>query len=131
MKSEPITKHSHGFALLKELDLQRRTGTFCDCVIRLHVHPDQLFLAHKSVLAAFSPVFATLLPQHGSFMDLSSPLLTPEILAFLLEYMYTGTLPPKSHEEPVLYAAFHLQMEQLQHAMTHRRKEKEIPHTGE
>ncbi|XP_026799030.3 myoneurin-like isoform X2 [Pangasianodon hypophthalmus] len=129
IKTEPITKPSHGFALLKELDLQRRTGAFCDCVIRLHVHPDKLFLAHKSVLAAFSPVFATLLPQHGSFLDFTSPLLTPETLALLLEYMYTGTLPPKSHEEPVLYAAFHLQMEQLQHALTHRRNEKEITDT--
>ncbi|KAF4071514.1 hypothetical protein AMELA_G00274090 [Ameiurus melas] len=128
IKTDPITKPSHGFVLLKELDFQRRTGTFCDCVIRLHVHPDQLFLAHKSVLAAFSPVFATLLPQHGSFMDLNSPLLTPETLDFLLEYMYSGTLPPKNQEEPVLYAAIHLQMEQLQHALTCRRKDKEITH---
>lgn len=111
--------------------MQRKTGTFCDCVIRLCVHPDQLFVAHKSVLAAFSPVFATLLPQHGSFMDINAPLLTPETLALLLEYMYTGTLPPKSHEEPVLYAAFHLQMEQLLRELTCRRKDKEITHTGE
>ncbi|XP_058240113.1 hypermethylated in cancer 2 protein-like isoform X2 [Hemibagrus wyckioides] len=111
-----------------QLDLQRRTGTFCDCVIRLHMHPD-LFLAHKSVLAAFSPVFASLLPQHGSFMDLNFPLLTPQTLALLLDYMYTGTLPPKVHEEPVMYAAFHLQMEHLQHALTCRREEKELTHT--
>ncbi|XP_047671614.1 zinc finger protein 883-like isoform X2 [Tachysurus fulvidraco] len=94
------------------------------------MHHDQLFLAHKSVLAAFSPVFACLLPHHGSFMDLNSPLLTPQTLTFLLDYMYTGTLPPKSHEEPVIYAAFHLQMEQLQHALTCRRKENELTHTG-
>ncbi|XP_046698533.1 telomere zinc finger-associated protein-like isoform X1 [Silurus meridionalis] len=129
IKTEPIAKPSHGFALLKELDLQRRTGTFCDCVIHVHVNPDQLFLAHKSVLAAFSPVFATLLPQHGSLIELNSPLLTPETLALLLEYMYTGKLPPESHEEPIVNAAFYLQMEQLQQALTCRMKQKEVTQT--
>ncbi|GAA6078827.1 zinc finger and BTB domain-containing protein 18-like isoform X1, partial [Tachysurus ichikawai] len=106
IKTEALTKPSHGFALLKELDLQRRTGTFCDCVIRLHKHHDQLFLAHKSVLAAFSPVFACLLPHHGSFMDLNSPLLTPQTLTFLLDYRYTGTLPQRVMKSQLYICSF-------------------------
>lgn len=97
-------------------------GQFCDCVLKLHIHPGRLFLAHKSVLAAFSPVLASLLPRHGALVDLNFPYLTPETLDSLLDYIYTGTLPPLSQEEPVLAAALHLQMDQLQLALTCRRK---------
>ncbi|XP_062865085.1 RB-associated KRAB zinc finger protein-like [Trichomycterus rosablanca] len=83
-------------------------------------------MAHKSILAAFSPVLASLLPNHGSLLDLNSPQFTPETLAFLLEYMYTGTLPPSSQEKQVLCAAFHLQMEPLQQALTRRREEMDL-----
>ncbi|KAG9260096.1 hypermethylated in cancer 2 protein-like [Astyanax mexicanus] len=113
---------NHGFMLLKELNSQRGMGQFCDCVIQLQVQPGRLFLAHKSVLAALSPVLASLLPRHGVLVDLNLPYLSPETLDILLDYIYTGTLPLQSQEEPVLSAATHLQMEQLQQALRWRRK---------
>ncbi|KAL7855445.1 hypothetical protein AOLI_G00190490 [Acnodon oligacanthus] len=97
-------------------------GQFCDCVLQLRIHPGRLFLAHKSVLAAFSPVLASLLPQNGALVDLNFPCLTPETLDSLLDYIYTGALPPSSQEESVLSAAFHLQMEQLQQVLRWKRK---------
>ncbi|XP_036439169.1 zinc finger E-box-binding homeobox protein zag-1-like [Colossoma macropomum] len=128
--SESVTNFSHGFTLLRELNLQRRMGQFCDCVLQLRIHPGRLFLAHKSVLAAFSPVLASLLPRHGALVDLNFPCLTPETLDILLNYIYTGALPPRSQEEAVLSAAFHLQMEQLQQVLRWRRKAlPEMTHT--
>ena len=111
--------------------MQRGMGQFCDCVLQLRTHPGRLFLAHKSVLAAFSPVLASLLPRHGALVDLNLPYLTPETLDVLLDYIYTGALPPRSQEEAVLSAAFHLQLEQLQQALGWRRKVlTEVTHTG-
>lgn len=119
---ETPANFNHGFTLLRELNSQRGMGQFCDCVIQLQVQPRRLFLAHKSVLAAFSPVLASLLPCHGALVDLNLPYLSTEILDILLDYIYTGTLPPQGQEEPVLSAANHLQMVQLQQALRWRRK---------
>ncbi|XP_035385524.1 zinc finger and BTB domain-containing protein 43-like isoform X2 [Electrophorus electricus] len=107
------TNLTHGFTLLKELNSQRRIGQFCDCVIQLHSHPGKLFLAHKSVLAAFSPVLDSLLPRHGTLMELDLPCLTPETL---------DNLNPQSQEESVRTEAFCLQMEQLQQTLKCREK---------
>ncbi|XP_066506315.1 hypermethylated in cancer 2 protein-like [Hoplias malabaricus] len=130
LANESARNISHGFTLLRELNLQRGMGQFCDCILQLRIHPGKLFLAHKSVLAAFSPVLASLLPRHGALVELNFPYLTPETLDIILNYIYTGTLPPQSQEESVLSAAFHLQLEQLQQALKWRRKAlAEITHT--
>ncbi|XP_076867386.1 uncharacterized protein LOC143518637 isoform X2 [Brachyhypopomus gauderio] len=55
-------------------------------------------------------------------MDLNSPCLTPETLDSVLEYIYTGRLPPPSLEELVFSAAFYLQMEQLQQVLRRRNR---------
>ncbi|XP_062376294.1 uncharacterized protein LOC134064391 [Sardina pilchardus] len=119
--SEPLTDCKHAVALLRGLNLQREYGQFCDCVIQLHINPGRLFLAHKSVLAASSPVLASLLTSQGALLDLQSPCLSPETMEYLLDFIYTGKLPPKSQEDSVLSVAVDLQMQELQYALIFRR----------
>lgn len=121
MASESLTDCKHAAALLKGLNLQREFGQFCDCVIQLHISPGKLFLAHKSVLAASSPVLASLLINQGPLLDLQFPCLSPETMEYLLDFIYTGKLPPKSQEDSILSVAVDLQMQELQYALIFRR----------
>ncbi|XP_069045157.1 hypermethylated in cancer 2 protein-like [Lepisosteus oculatus] len=116
----PLPVSSHALTLLRELNSQRQSGQFCDCVIRLQLHPEKLYIAHRSVLAASSPLLASLLPSQGSLLDLGCPTLTPEAMGLLLEFIYTGTLPPLDLKDSVLSAAVYLEMEQLLQALGHR-----------
>uniref|UniRef100_A0A8C9S1D3 BTB domain-containing protein n=1 Tax=Scleropages formosus TaxID=113540 RepID=A0A8C9S1D3_SCLFO len=81
---------AHVLVLLKNLNFQRATGQFCDCVIRLQLNPEKLYLAHRNILAASSPVLASLLSSQGTLLDLQFPGLTHETLELLLEFIYTG-----------------------------------------
>ncbi|XP_076141149.1 uncharacterized protein LOC143123743 [Alosa pseudoharengus] len=119
--NEPLTDCKHAVALLRGLNMQREFGQFCDCVIQLQINPGRLFLAHKSVLAASSPVLASLITSQGALLDLQSPCLSPETMEYLLDFIYTGKLPPKSQEDSVLSVAVDLQMQELQYALIFRR----------
>ncbi|XP_036402852.1 hypermethylated in cancer 2 protein-like isoform X2 [Megalops cyprinoides] len=116
----PSVAATHAPALLKELNCQRERGQFCDCVIRVQFNPGKLYLAHKNVLAASSPVLASLLSNQGALLDLQIPSITPETLGHLLEFIYTGALPPPDLDESVCSAAAYLEMEELQQALNCR-----------
>ncbi|KPP79164.1 hypermethylated in cancer 2 protein-like, partial [Scleropages formosus] len=112
---------AHVLVLLKNLNFQRATGQFCDCVIRLQLNPEKLYLAHRNILAASSPVLASLLSSQGTLLDLQFPGLTHETLELLLEFIYTGSLPPPGLEDSVHSAAACLEMEELLDALDCRR----------
>ncbi|CAB1338548.1 unnamed protein product [Coregonus sp. 'balchen'] len=120
MRTYPLVVSTHAVALLRKLNFQRMEGQFCDCVIRQHLNPVKLYLAHKNVLSASSPVLASLLPSKGALLDLQFPSPSTEILGSLLEFIYTGTLPPPDQDESILSAATYLQMEELQKALIRR-----------
>ncbi|XP_066549020.1 hypermethylated in cancer 2 protein [Amia ocellicauda] len=115
----PVPPSSHAVALLNELNSQRMEGRFCDCVIRLQPHPEKLYTAHKNVLAASSPFLASLCIQ-GVVLELGFSSLTPEVMELLLEFIYTGTLPPPEQEDSVRSAAIYLGVGGLQQALRHR-----------
>lgn len=121
--AQSFQSFTHAMALLKKLNSQRELGCFCDCVIRLHLYTGKLYLAHRNILAASSPVLASLLSDQGTLLDLHYPSLTPETLTLLLEFIYTGSLPPPGLEDSVHSAATCLEMEELQQALTCRRAE--------
>lgn len=120
MGTYPLVVSTHAVALLRKLNFQRMEGQFCDCVIRQHLNPVKLYLAHKNVLSASSPVLASLLPSKGALLDLQFPSLSTEILGSLLEFIYTGTLPPPDQDESILSAATYLKMDELQKALIRR-----------
>lgn len=108
--------------LLKRLNCQRVEGQFCDCVIRTPLQPgsDRLYLAHRNILAASSPILASLLTTTGALLDLQDPCLTVEVLGSLLDYIYTGTLPPPHQDLSLMSAATYLKMEDLQQSLKTR-----------
>ena len=116
------TVNSHAMNLLRRMNCQRIEGQFCDCVIRpaIQLGPSGLYLAHKNILAASSPIMASLLPTTGALLDLQVPCLTKEVLESLLDYIYTGALPPSHKNLSLLSAATYLQMEELQLSLRRR-----------
>ncbi|XP_029621276.1 myoneurin-like [Salmo trutta] len=120
VRTYPLVVSTHAVALLRKLNFQRMEGQFCDCVIRQHLNPVKLYLAHKNVLSASSPVLASLLPSKGALLDLQFPSPSTEILGSLLEFIYTGTLPPPDQDESIISAATYLQMDELQKALIRR-----------
>ncbi|XP_023267713.1 uncharacterized protein LOC111659119 [Seriola lalandi dorsalis] len=112
--------YAHATSLLMSLNLQRERAQFCDCVVRQRQSPGQLYPAHKCVLAASSPVLASILSSTGALVELQAPCLSGSVLALILEYIYTGTLPyTRSHQHyySLLSAACHLQMDELQETL--------------
>ncbi|XP_047435735.1 zinc finger and BTB domain-containing protein 34-like [Mugil cephalus] len=109
--------NNHAASLLAYLNIQRQQAQFCDCVLRQRQSPGQLYSAHRCVLAASSPVLASLLSSTGALVELQAPCLTDSVLALLLEYIYTGALP-HTHSQQLYYslltAACHLQMDKLE-----------------
>ncbi|XP_019902569.2 hypermethylated in cancer 2 protein-like isoform X2 [Esox lucius] len=118
MRTHPSVASAHAVALLRKLNIQRMEGKFCDCVIRQYLNPGKLYLAHKSVLAASSPVLASLLPSKSVLLELQFPSTTKEVLGSLLEFIYTGILPPADQDDSLLSAATYLQIEELQQALS-------------
>uniref|UniRef100_A0A8C5EI32 Uncharacterized LOC114480056 n=2 Tax=Gouania willdenowi TaxID=441366 RepID=A0A8C5EI32_GOUWI len=109
----------HAVSMLARLNLQRKRDEFCDCVLRQKDNPDQVFPAHRCVLAASSPVFASILSSSGVLVDLQDPWL-PDSLPSLLDYIYTGDLPYiKSQQQyhSLFTAACYLQVEELREAL--------------
>ncbi|XP_013880497.1 uncharacterized protein LOC106529574 [Austrofundulus limnaeus] len=110
----------HAASLFTHLNLQREQGQFCDCVLRQKQNPDQIYPAHRCVLAASSPVWASILLSAGALVELQDPCLPGSVLGFLLDYIYTGVLPRSLSQQQyyrVFTAACHLQMEELQEAL--------------
>ncbi|KAK9542571.1 hypothetical protein VZT92_000421 [Zoarces viviparus] len=110
---------SHAVSLLASLNLQRELAQFCDCVVRQRQNPGQLHPAHRCVLAASSPVLASILSSSGALVELQAPCLSDAVLALLLDYMYTGALPYSSNQYySLVTAASYLQMDELQEALS-------------
>ncbi|XP_061566867.1 uncharacterized protein LOC133421359 [Cololabis saira] len=110
----------HSASLLKHLSLQRQQAQFCDCVLRQSDSSGHLFPAHRCLLAASSPVLASILPSTGALVELRDPCLTDSVLALLLDFIYSGTLAwihNQQEYDRLLTAACHLQMEELQEAL--------------
>ncbi|TKS69908.1 DNA damage-induced apoptosis suppressor protein [Collichthys lucidus] len=109
---------SHAASLLAHLNLQRQQAQFCDCVVKHRQNPGQLYPAHRCVLAASSPVLASILSSTGALMELQAPCLSGTVLALLLDYIYTGALPRSQQQYyRLLSAASYLQMDELQESL--------------
>nr|XP_054588137.1 ras-responsive element-binding protein 1 isoform X1 [Nothobranchius furzeri] len=105
-------------SLMKHLNLQRGRGQFCDCVLRQN--SDQVYPVHRCVLAASSPVLASILSSTGALVELQDPCLSESVIVFLLDYIYTGILPSSLSQQQyhrLLTAARHLQIKELQEAL--------------
>ncbi|XP_030582143.1 hypermethylated in cancer 2 protein-like [Archocentrus centrarchus] len=115
----------HAALLLAYLNLQRKQGQFCDLVLRQRQNPGQLYPAHRCVLAASSPVLASVLSSAGALVELQAPCLSDSVLAPLLDYVYTGDLPYTYSQQQyysLLTAACYLQMDELQKALRARQQ---------
>lgn len=79
-----------------------------------------MFCSPRCILAASSPVLASVLSSTGALVELQAPCLSGSVLALLLDYIYTGALPCTCTQQQyynLLTAAHHLQMEKLQEAL--------------
>ncbi|XP_023153835.2 uncharacterized protein LOC111587968 [Amphiprion ocellaris] len=111
---------SHAVSLLAYLNIQREQAHFCDCVLIQRQSPAQLYPAHRCVLAASSPVLASILSSTGALVELQAPCLSDAVLTPLLDYIYTGALPFTHSQQQyysLLNAACYLQMIELQEAL--------------
>uniref|UniRef100_A0A4W6FUX9 C2H2-type domain-containing protein n=1 Tax=Lates calcarifer TaxID=8187 RepID=A0A4W6FUX9_LATCA len=74
----------------------------------------------RCVLAASSPVLASILSSTGALVELQAPCLAGSVLALVLDYIYTGTLPYARTQQDyysLLTAACYLQMDELHEAL--------------
>lgn len=77
-------------------------------------------MSFRCVLAASSPVLASILSSAGALVELQAPCLSGSVLAHLLDYIYTGTLPcTPSHQQysNLFTAACYLKMDELQRTL--------------
>lgn len=115
----------HAASLLAYLNLQREQAHFCDCVLIQRQSPAHLYPAHRCVLAASSPVLASILSSTGALVELQAPCLSDAVLTSLLDYIYTGALPFTHSQQQyysLLNAACYLQMVELQEALRARQQ---------
>ncbi|RWS19626.1 zinc finger and BTB domain-containing protein 24-like protein [Leptotrombidium deliense] len=83
-----FSENLEGTALLENLRHQREEGKFCDIV--LHVQ-SKLFPAHRSVLAASSPYFESVLKNHRvTKEEINIGWHDVKSFEILLDYMYSG-----------------------------------------
>lgn len=78
--------------LLLQLNQQRSKGFLCDVVIMVD---NTLFRAHKSVLAAASSYFKSLV-LHDNLIHLDAELVEPPVFQKILDFIYTGKLCEES-----------------------------------
>ncbi|XP_034088099.1 zinc finger and BTB domain-containing protein 20-like isoform X2 [Gymnodraco acuticeps] len=83
----------HAASLLTSLNLQREQGQFCDVVLRPKQDPGELYPAHRCVLAASSPVLASILLSTGALVELQALCLSDSVLPLL----YTSFIPGICH----------------------------------
>ncbi|KAI4829945.1 hypothetical protein KUCAC02_001605 [Chaenocephalus aceratus] len=115
----------HTASLLTSLNLQREQGQFCDVVLRPKQDPGELYPAHRCVLAASSPVLASILLSTGALVELQASCLSDSVLPLLLHFIYTGDLPyfhSQHQHHNLLTAACYLQMDGLQEALKARQQ---------
>ncbi|KAI9542611.1 hypothetical protein NQZ68_017622 [Dissostichus eleginoides] len=115
----------HAASLLTSLNVQREQGQFCDVVLRPKQDPGELYPAHRCVLAASSPVLASILSSTGALVELQAPCLSDSVLPLLLDFIYTGDLPYSRSQHQyhnLLTAACYLQMDVLQEALKARQQ---------
>ncbi|XP_019640369.1 PREDICTED: kelch-like protein diablo [Branchiostoma belcheri] len=82
----------HACFNLAKLNEQRKTGAFCDVVLRAE---GKHFPAHRSVLAAFSDYFAAMFQTQlaeGSQKEIKLKNVSAVALEAILDYMYTGSI---------------------------------------
>ncbi|CAH1272367.1 ZNF782 [Branchiostoma lanceolatum] len=94
----PAATSHLGAHLLQSLNIQRLEGQLCDVNIQVG---DQSFPAHKAVLASYSAHFHTLFCNQNSGVipfDLAISDITPDSFSHILEFMYTGKIPPEEPE---------------------------------
>lgn len=100
--------------LLLQLNQQRSKGYLCDVII---VVENALFRAHKTVLAASSSYFKSLV-LHDNLINLDTEMVSPSVFKQVLDFIYTGRLPtsdPVSDQglSALLTAASYLQLSEL------------------
>ncbi|KAI5617540.1 hypermethylated in cancer 1 like [Silurus asotus] len=74
--------------MLLQLNQQRSKGFLCDVVVMVD---NALFRAHKSVLAAASSYFKSLV-LHDNLIHLDAELVEPAVFQKILDFIYTGKL---------------------------------------
>lgn len=101
-----FTENQQACIVLEKLWSQREAGRFCDVV--LHVQ-GQKFQAHRSVLAACSPYFDSVLKTHKVIKEqLTVTCQNLDAFQLLLNYMYTGAVViDKSNVAELLRLANH------------------------
>lgn len=83
--------------------------------------PHMFLCVFRCLLAASSPVLASIVSSAGVLVELQDQCLSDSVLAHLLDYIYTGVLPDSHKQEQysmLLTAAGYLQMNELQEALT-------------
>lgn len=82
-------------------------------------------MSFRCVLAASSPVLASILSSTGVLVELQAPCLSDSVLAHVLDYIYTGSLPcTQNHQQysSLFTAACYLKMDELQRSLETRVK---------
>lgn len=77
-------------------------------------------VSFRCVLAASSPVLASILSSTGVLVELQAPCLSDSVLAHVLDYIYTGALPcTQNHQQysSLFTAACYLKMDELQRSL--------------
>lgn len=80
--------------LLLQLNQQRSKGFLCDVIIMVE---NTLFRAHKSVLAATSHYFKSLV-LHDNLIHLDPDMVDPVVFQQILDFIYTGKLADETFE---------------------------------
>ncbi|XDV52585.1 hypothetical protein PO909_021302 [Leuciscus waleckii] len=80
--------------LLLQLNQQRSKGFLCDVIIMVE---NTLFRAHKSVLAATSHYFKSLV-LHDNLIHLDPDMVDPAVFQQILDFIYTGKLSDETFE---------------------------------
>ncbi|XP_038619116.1 hypermethylated in cancer 2 protein [Tachyglossus aculeatus] len=106
---------NHAKQLLLQLNQQRAKGFLCDVIV---VVENALFRAHKSVLAASSMYFKSLV-LHDNLINLDTDMVSPAVFRQILDFIYTGKLlqpgdpPAEPNLSALLTAASYLQLHDL------------------
>lgn len=86
-------------------------------------------LFFRCVLAASSPVLASLISSTGALVELQVPCLSDSVLAHVLDYIYTGALPcTQSHQQysNLFAAACYLKMDDLRRRLEAQAKQLQL-----